>query len=74
MSYLNSLGLCPLGITPCVDAVHIFTHIEWHMTGYAAECLHPDGKLVWESADDLLSRYAIPSAFRAYVEYIKKFL
>jgi len=72
-SHLTSLGLSPLSVTPCGDAVHIFTHIEWHMTGYAAECRMPNEAFVWKSAEEILSRYAIPSAFRAYLEYIKKY-
>ncbi|MBQ3489965.1 MAG: A/G-specific adenine glycosylase [Clostridia bacterium] len=70
--YLSSLGLSPIGISSCGDAVHIFTHIEWHMTGYTAECLYPSENFIWKSAEEILSDYAIPSAFRAYVSYIKK--
>ena len=72
LSYLSSLGLSPIGMTPCGEAVHIFTHIEWHMTGYLAECLYPTEEFIWKSAEEILSDYAIPSAFRAYVAQIKK--
>jgi A/G-specific adenine glycosylase len=70
-SYLKSIGVNPIQIAPSVDAVHIFTHIEWHMTGYTAECLTPTENFLWKTADEILSEYAIPSAFRAYTEYIK---
>jgi A/G-specific adenine glycosylase len=73
-SYLETLGLSPIAIAPCVDAMHIFTHIEWHMTGYAAECLTPCEGFIWKSATEILEEYAIPSAFRAYTEYMKKTL
>ena len=73
-SYLGTLGLSPIAVAPCVDAVHIFTHIEWHMTGYAAECLTPSENFVWKSTEEILGEYAIPSAFRAYTEYMKKTL
>ena len=73
-SYLGSLGLSPISVTPCGDAVHIFTHIEWHMKGYAAECMIPSDGFIWQSAEALLKHYAIPSAFRAYTEYIKKLI
>ena len=72
LTHLQALGLSPLGITPCGDAVHIFTHIEWHMKGYAAECAVPSPQFVWQSAEDILEHYAIPSAFRVYTEYIKR--
>ncbi len=70
LSFLQSLS--PIAIRPTVDAVHIFTHIEWHMTGYAAECTAPSDEFVWKSAEEILSDYAIPSAFRAYVDYMKQ--
>ena len=70
-SYLKSIGVNPIQIAPSVDAVHIFTHIEWHMTGYTAECLTPTENFLWKTADEILSEYAIPSAFRAYTEYIE---
>jgi hypothetical protein len=41
------------------------------MTGYAAECLYPAERFIWKSAEEILSDYAIPSAFRAYISYIK---
>ena len=72
LRYLESLGLSPIGITPCGDGVHVFTHIEWHMTGYTAECTMPAESFVWKNAEELLSDYAIPSAFRVYTEYLKK--
>lgn len=68
---LQEWGLSPVQIAPTVDAVHIFTHIEWHMTGYTAECLYPSEAFVWKTAEEILSDYAIPSAFRAYISYIK---
>ncbi len=45
--------------------VHIFSHIEWHMTGFLAkiplEAL-PEG-CIWATEEELRSRYAVPSAF-----------
>lgn len=47
------------------NAVHIFTHIEWHMTARKITLLHEpdDEKLVWVTRDELLQDYALPSAF-----------
>lgn len=54
-------------------ATHIFTHIEWHMHGYRISCHAELGAsdLLWVSADELHSVYALPSAFRAYLAEIK---
>ncbi len=35
LAYVRSLGLEPLRLSPLPAAKHVFTHIEWHMTGYA---------------------------------------
>ena len=47
-------------------AKHIFTHVEWHMTGYALE-VTGDGPpdLVWVDGPGLLE-HAVPSAFARY--------
>ncbi len=34
-AYVRDLGLEPLRVLALGNAKHIFTHIEWHMTGYA---------------------------------------
>ena len=71
-TYLRSIGIEPTQITPCGDAVHIFTHIEWHMTGYAVECAYPAKNFDWKPKEEILSDYAIPTAFRAYTQYMKQ--
>ncbi|MBQ8718615.1 MAG: A/G-specific adenine glycosylase [Clostridia bacterium] len=55
------------------DAVHIFTHIEWHMCGYCLLCQGDcaSDELTWATADELRTVYALPSAFRAYLGEIK---
>ncbi len=48
-------------------AKHIFTHIEWHMTGYYAELARETPDLIWVTPDELRGKYALPSAFRAFL-------
>ncbi len=36
-NYLKKLGYAVKGITPLGEAKHIFSHMEWHMTGYLAD-------------------------------------
>jgi len=47
------------------SAVHIFTHIEWHMTARKITLRAPldDDTLVWVTHDELAQDYALPSAF-----------
>ena len=55
-------------------ARHIFTHIEWHMTGWAGELdgpALPEG-WVWANAHELQHTYSVPSAFSAFLEIAEK--
>ncbi len=66
MDQAAAWGCEPVSATPCGEAVHIFSHIEWHMTGWRVICAAaPDG-FAWTDADDRRKGYAIPTAFRAY--------
>jgi len=56
------------------QAVHIFTHKEWHMEARAAESLDgmlPDG-WVWADLTDWQHTYSIPSAFSAFAPYVER--
>ena len=46
-----------------VRAKHIFTHVEWHMTGYVAEAAGEGPADFCWTGRDALSRRAVPSAF-----------
>ncbi len=47
---------------------HIFTHIEWHMTSYYVICKDMNPMFLWVSEDSLWGQYALPKAFRVFVE------
>ena len=51
-------------------AKHIFTHVEWHMTGYTLE-VAGDAPFVWVNRDELEQR-AVPSAFARYYGEVKE--
>ena len=53
-------------------AKHIFTHIEWHMTGYYVELSEPVEDLTWVTPSALRGEYALPSAFRAFLKVIEE--
>lgn len=59
-------------IIPLGNEKHIFSHLEWHMTGYVIKCQKkPDIVLTWVSEEELKNRYSLPNA---YLKYLKKFL
>lgn len=47
-------------------AVHVFTHVEWRMTGYLIETDTRSPDFLWATAAEIEANYAIPSAFRAF--------
>ncbi len=52
-------------------AKHIFTHIEWNMTGYLVRARKFFEGYVWVSAEEIINSYALPSAFKAFTEWVK---
>ena len=64
-------------------AKHIFSHIEWHMTGYEIRIPELSGEELEELQEDetyfvsrkeLTEHYSIPSAFEKYKRYEEKML
>lgn len=54
---------------PIGNAVHVFTHVEWHMTGYRVRCKVPPRHAILATAEELSNRYAIPRAFSYFVKH-----
>ena len=65
---VQSVGLSPADWHSRLTAKHIFTHVEWHMTGYALT-VQGDGpaELVWADLPALRER-SVPSAFARYYQ------
>lgn len=68
-------GLRPIQIHSLKSAKHIFSHVEWHMAGYAvyvektlSDCLNPE--LFFVEPFQTEEKYPIPAAFSAYMEYV----
>ncbi|MBO5371559.1 MAG: A/G-specific adenine glycosylase [Lachnospiraceae bacterium] len=73
LSYTKDLGLTPLRIESLAEAVHVFSHVEWHMKGYLVrvEAIEEDREgCLFVETSDFKENYPIPSAFAAYTEYL----
>ena len=70
LEHVKALGFTALHIRRLAPAKHIFSHIEWHMIGYAVRVdeLAPfeSDHLLLVSLTELADTYSIPSAFSAY--------
>ncbi len=63
---LSLWGLTALDWKKKINAKHIFTHVEWHMTGYLITVKGSDtADFVWADRDKLAS-LAVPGAFKKY--------
>lgn len=74
LEQVKAWGLTPIRILPLEGAKHIFSHVEWHMTGYAVsleetEDMDRNG-LLFIDAKETEEKYPIPAAFAAYARYM----
>lgn len=51
---------------------HIFSHVEWRMTAYYLACRKLAEPFTWVDMDELDQNIAIPSAFKPFVDVLKK--
>lgn len=77
LELVKQMNFAPIRIQKLEDAKHIFSHVEWHMNGYAILVEEADmsdmkknEEIFFVDAEDANERYAIPSAFVAYVKYM----
>ena len=65
---LEKLGLRPRELKRTLERKHIFTHIQWNMTGYFVEVAETGGELTWLSGEQIEESSALPTAFRQFWE------
>lgn len=75
VDYSRRLGLTPLRVQELGAAKHIFSHVEWHMTGYqiwvdelAERCTE---EMIFARLEEIEERYSMPAAFAHYTRQIK---
>ena len=64
----EQLGVKLRRCEPCGAAQHVFSHVEWQLRGYLADCEQEPEGLCWRTAEEIAADYSIPTAFR----YFKK--
>jgi A/G-specific adenine glycosylase len=71
-SYLVEKGIRVLSVERLSEARHIFTHVVWEMHGFLALCEGENDAFLFLTKDEILSSYAIPTAYRTYVKLMKE--
>lgn len=76
LEYSKKIGLAPLHIKRLEEAKHIFSHIEWHMTGYLVRVDELEKsckeKMLFVHPEEIQEKYPIPAAFEQYTKYVGK--
>ncbi|MFT4106436.1 MAG: A/G-specific adenine glycosylase [Lacrimispora sp.] len=66
------LGVKEADIFPLPGSKHVFSHVEWHMTGFRVELKDgAAGDFLWITAEEMKHTYSLPSAFKAYTKLIR---
>ena len=61
----------PPGGEPCGEAVHVFSHVEWHMRGYLVPCGEELPGYTWVTEQERRA-LAMPAAFRYYIRILEE--
>ena len=74
LEWVEEAGLTPLQIQKLDDAKHIFSHVEWHMIGYAVRVASFEGAksggLILAETKHAEEEYPVPAAYGAYARYM----
>ncbi|MGN0152814.1 MAG: A/G-specific adenine glycosylase [Lachnospiraceae bacterium] len=68
VQYIAEQGFEPVTIEREIPYTHIFSHVEWRMTAYYIECRNQKQELQWVDRKDLETTYALPTAFKVFLE------
>lgn len=63
----------PIGLERTVRRKHIFTHVEWDMTGVWLQCAAMPEQFSWFTTEQLRETIGLPTAYRQFLtEYYKE--
>ena len=63
---METWGLTPIDWRKKITAKHVFTHVEWRMTGYLVAVAGEGPDFLWADRA-ALEALAVPSAFRRFL-------
>ena len=67
-SVLKKWNLVGKEISKAGEHRHIFSHVEWEMTGFKVFVEKPNKAFIWAKKEEILQKYAIPTAFSSFLE------
>ena len=74
LAYAGQIGLAPLRIKDLGEAKHIFSHVEWQMTGYSIRVDELEKscteQMLFIHPEEVEKEFPIPAAFEKYAKYV----
>lgn len=67
---VEAMGLRVRSVSLLVERNHIFTHVQWNMTGVYLEVAEQSDKFVWMTAKQINENAGLPTAFRLFWDEI----
>ena len=67
LATLKDWGINPIQLLKSSRKTHIFTHVEWQMTGYYFSCAALSPRFTWADAQARSDSVALPTAFRQFL-------
>jgi len=68
--FLEEQGAVVTSVQEAGSAKHIFSHVEWHMTGYQVTVEKAPKTYLLVEKEEIREKYPIPNAFRAYTKLL----
>ena len=67
LSQAEAWGVKPRNVEKVVRRQHIFTHVQWELTGCYLEC-GAEARFTWVTPSELKERIGLPTAYRQFLE------
>lgn len=61
-------GMHPHGIEKVIKRTHIFTHVEWKLTGCYLQCAQENEAFCWYTEAEIKEKIGLPTAYRQFLE------
>ena len=61
-------GVQPRGIEKVIKRTHIFTHVEWKLTGCYLQCAKENEAFCWYTEAEIEEKIGLPTAYRQFLE------
>lgn len=68
VKFVSEQGFEPVLLEKEIPYTHVFSHVEWRMTAYFIACRNRKEELIWVDKKKFDEIYALPSAFKVFLE------